>query len=74
MSRRHAACAQASPQSGAHIEQTMSKVNVIYNGWGERWPLGVLAEFGHRLLFEYSPEALHQELEDQRLDQLNLLR
>ena len=41
----------------------MNKLNVIYNGWGERWPLGVLAEFGHRSLFEYSPEALRQGLE-----------
>ena len=41
----------------------MNKLNVIYNGWGERWPLGVLAEFGHRSLFEYAPEALRQGLE-----------
>ena len=41
----------------------MNKLNVIYNGWSERWPLGVLAEFGHRSLFEYSPEALSQSLE-----------
>ena len=41
----------------------MNKLNVMYNGWGERWPLGVLAEFGHRSLFEYSPEALRQGLE-----------
>lgn len=41
----------------------MNKLSVMYNGWGERWPLGVLAEFGHRVLFEYSPEALRQGLE-----------
>jgi serine/threonine-protein kinase HipA len=41
----------------------MNKLTVTYNGWGERWPLGVLAEFGHRSLFEYSPEALRQGLE-----------
>ena len=41
----------------------MNKLNVIYNGWGERWPLGQLAELGHRSLFEYSAEALRQGLE-----------
>lgn len=41
----------------------MKKLNVIYGGWGERWRLGTLADNGTALLFEYSPEALHQGLE-----------
>ena len=41
----------------------MNKLSVMYSGWGEHWPLGVLAEFGHRSLIEYSPEALRQGLE-----------
>lgn len=34
-----------------------------YEGWGERWLLGTLADDGRRLLFEYSAEALRQGLE-----------
>ena len=42
----------------------MNRLQVIYNGWGEHWPLGTLAEnAGGVILFEYSPEALHQKLE-----------
>lgn len=41
----------------------MKKLRVIYEGWGERWPLGTLADDGRHLLFEYSPEALQQGLE-----------
>ncbi len=41
----------------------MKKMVVVYEGWGERWPLGTLADDGRRLLFEYSPEALRQGLE-----------
>jgi serine/threonine-protein kinase HipA len=36
---------------------------VHYCGWGEDWTLGLLADDGTTLLFEYSPEALAQELE-----------
>jgi len=36
---------------------------VHYEGWGERWLLGTLADDGRRLLFEYSAEALRQGLE-----------
>ncbi len=36
----------------------MKKIAVIYNGWGESWCLGQLAESGSKLLFEYSAEAL----------------
>jgi serine/threonine-protein kinase HipA len=41
----------------------MKKVLVYYEGWGERWLLGTLADNGSQLLFEYSPEALVQQLE-----------
>jgi serine/threonine-protein kinase HipA len=39
------------------------KLNVRYRGWGEDWLLGTLADDGSHLLFEYSPEALAQNLE-----------
>ena len=41
----------------------MKKLQVIYQGWGECWPLGTLADDGTRLLFEYSPQAQAQGLE-----------
>lgn len=44
----------------------MKKLSVVYAGWGERWPLGMLAESGRSgepLLFEYSVEARRQGLE-----------
>ncbi|MDO8787310.1 MAG: type II toxin-antitoxin system HipA family toxin [Sulfuritalea sp.] len=44
----------------------MRQLSVIYAGWGERWPLGTLADAGRPgqpLLFEYSPEARRQRLE-----------
>jgi serine/threonine-protein kinase HipA len=41
----------------------MKKVFVYYEGWGERWLLGTLADNGTQLLFEYSKEALAQQLE-----------
>lgn len=41
----------------------MKKLSVYYNGWGEHWLLGTLADNGDDLLFEYSPEALKQGLE-----------
>lgn len=41
----------------------MKKIIVVYEGWGERWPLGTLADNGSQLLFEYSPQALEQGLE-----------
>ena len=40
----------------------MKKLNVIYAGWGERYPLGVLADNGRDILFEYTPEALKRGL------------
>lgn len=41
----------------------MKKLAVYYCGWGEDWSLGTLADDGRALLFEYSPEALAQQLE-----------
>jgi serine/threonine-protein kinase HipA len=37
---------------------TITKLDVIYAGWGERWQLGTLAQSGQRLLFEYSAQAI----------------
>ncbi len=36
----------------------MKTIQVRYQGWGENWPLGTLADNGQQLLFEYSPQAL----------------
>lgn len=41
----------------------MKTLSVFYCGWGERWPLGSLADNGRDLLFEYSDEAIRQRLE-----------
>lgn len=41
----------------------MKKISVYYEGWGERWLLGDMADDGQQLLFEYSTEALQQGLE-----------
>jgi serine/threonine-protein kinase HipA len=41
----------------------MKKLKVIYAGWGERFTLGVLADNGRDILFEYTPEALRRGLE-----------
>ena len=41
----------------------MKKLSVYYEGWGERWLLGILADNGQEILFEYSPEALSQRLD-----------
>lgn len=41
----------------------MKKLQVIYNGWGERWPLGTLADTGKALVFEYTTQATERGLE-----------
>jgi serine/threonine-protein kinase HipA len=41
----------------------MKQLQVFYEGWGERWPLGWLADNGQALLFEYSAEAQARGLE-----------
>jgi serine/threonine-protein kinase HipA len=40
----------------------MNTVRVHYQGWGENWPLGTLADDGQQLLFEYSPQAMVEGL------------
>ncbi len=37
---------------------SFTRLDVIYRGWGETWPLGRLADVDGKLLFEYSPEAV----------------
>jgi serine/threonine-protein kinase HipA len=41
----------------------VKKILVVYNGWGESWVLGTLADNGKELLFEYSSVALQKGLE-----------
>lgn len=41
----------------------MKKLTVFYVGWGERWPLATLADNGKTILFEYTAEAMQQQLE-----------
>ena len=36
---------------------------MIYRGWGEHWPLGMLADDAGRVMFEYSAEAIRRQLE-----------
>ncbi len=41
----------------------MKKLQVTYDGWGERWPLGTLADTGRDIMFEYSPQAVERGLQ-----------
>lgn len=41
----------------------MKTVQIRYQGWGENWPLGTLADNGQQLLFEYSSQALNEGLD-----------
>ena len=41
----------------------MKKLQVIYNGWGARWPLGTLLDTGAQILFEYSAQAIQTGIE-----------
>ena len=41
----------------------MKQLEVFYEGWGENWHLGTLADAARTVLFEYSAEALSQGLE-----------
>lgn len=41
----------------------MNQLDIYYCAWGEDWHLGRLADDGTRLLFEYTPQALTQNLE-----------
>lgn len=47
----------------------MKKLQVIYAGWGERWPLGTLADTGREILFEYSAQAVARGLQFSPLPQ-----
>lgn len=42
---------------------SMTRLNVLYQGWGQSWPLGQLVQAGDRVLFEYSPQAIQRGLE-----------
>jgi len=41
----------------------MKKLQVIYNGWGERWPLCTLADTGSGIVLEYAPQAAEHGLQ-----------
>lgn len=41
----------------------MHKLNVIYCGWGEHWPLGTLADTGQGVVFEFTPQAIQRGLQ-----------
>lgn len=41
----------------------MKKLNIYYNGWGEYWHLGTLADTGKQIYFEYSNTALQKGIE-----------
>ena len=41
----------------------MKKITVFFCGWGEKWPLGTLADNGRALLFEYSSLAIAKNIE-----------
>ena len=51
----------------------MKKLTVFYVGWGECWPLATLADNGRTILFEYTAEAMRQQLElSPRMLELNV--
>lgn len=41
----------------------MKTLQVIYRGWGAQWPLGLLADTGRDILFEYSTDAIAHGLQ-----------
>ena len=41
----------------------MKRLRVMYEGWGEHFELGLLADDGRQLLFEYTPAALERGLQ-----------
>ena len=41
----------------------IKKLQVIYDGWNERWLLGTLADTGREILFEYSSLAIERGLQ-----------
>lgn len=40
------------------MSSLLHQLRVVYEGYGERWPLGLLAQAQQRLVFEYSREAV----------------
>ncbi len=43
--------------------ESLYKIDVYYNGWGENWRLGQLASNGRQTVFQYSPEAIQRNIE-----------
>lgn len=41
----------------------MNRLDVTFEGWGQHWKLGTLADDGRQVIFEYSAEALKSGLE-----------
>ena len=41
----------------------MKKLDVVFEGWGQNWVLGTLADDGRQVIFEYSAAALTRGLE-----------
>ncbi len=41
----------------------MKKLQVNYHGWGECWPLGILADTGKGIVFEYTAHAIERGLQ-----------
>lgn len=42
---------------------SVKNLTVYYQGWGERWPWGRLADDGQRILFEFTSESLQKRWE-----------
>lgn len=42
---------------------SITRLNVLYHGWGQSWPLGQLAQADDRVLFEYSQQAIEHGLQ-----------
>lgn len=42
---------------------SITRLNVVYLGWGASWSLGTLAQVGDRVLFEYSAQAVEHGLQ-----------
>lgn len=42
---------------------SLARLQVLYRGWGDSWPLGTVAQSNGRLMFEYSQEAIARGLQ-----------
>lgn len=57
-------CRRPPPAARATTPEQHLKTLAVHDcGWGEDWPLALLADDGRTLRFEYAPEALAQGLE-----------